>query len=134
MSGLGSDERVEPAGASPPTIAVLDLWKSFDGRDVLRGIHLEVARGESFVIVGGSGAGKSVLLKHIIGLMSPDRGHVIIDGEDLTNSSPTRCLEIRRKFGMSFQEGALFDSLNVFENIAFPAVVESHITASRHQD
>jgi len=111
---------VARGGGTPPAIAVIDLWKSFDGRDVLRGIHLEVARGESFVIVGGSGAGKSVLLKHIIGLISPDRGHVIIDGEDLTNSTSARCLEIRRKFGMSFQEGALFDSLNVFENIAFP--------------
>jgi phospholipid/cholesterol/gamma-HCH transport system ATP-binding protein len=75
-----------------------------------------------------------VLLKHIIGLISPDRGHVIIDGEDLTNSTPARCLEIRRKFGMSFQEGALFDSLNVFENIAFPlrrhaAMNEGEITA-----
>jgi phospholipid/cholesterol/gamma-HCH transport system ATP-binding protein len=120
MSQKGSDEGVTRTGNANPAIAVIDLWKSFDGRDVLRGIHVEVAAGESFVIVGGSGAGKSVLLKHIIGLIAPDRGHVIIDGEDLTNSSPARCLEIRRRFGMSFQEGALFDSLNVFENIAFP--------------
>jgi phospholipid/cholesterol/gamma-HCH transport system ATP-binding protein len=110
---------------SPPepgqsTIVVIDLWKSFAGRDVLRGVNLEVGRGESFVIVGASGAGKSVLLKHLIGLISPDRGHVIVDGEDLTRSDAARCLEIRRKFGMSFQEGALFDSMNVFENIAFP--------------
>ena len=110
------------AGLGPglPTIAVIDLWKSFAGREVLRGINLEVAPGESFVIVGGSGAGKSVLLKHIIGLIAPDRGHIIVDGEDLTQSDPVRCLAIRRKFGMSFQEGALFDSMNVFENIAFP--------------
>ncbi|MFI5166590.1 MAG: ABC transporter ATP-binding protein [Thermoanaerobaculales bacterium] len=103
-----------------PKLAMIDVWKSFAGREVLRGINLEVAPRESFVIVGGSGAGKSVLLKHLIGLVSPDRGHVIVDGEDLTNSPPARCLAIRRKFGMSFQEGALFDSLNVFENIAFP--------------
>jgi phospholipid/cholesterol/gamma-HCH transport system ATP-binding protein len=114
------DQRsVAPEGA-PPKIAVLDLWKSFAGNEVLRGVNLQVAPGESFVIVGASGAGKSVLLKHLIGLISPDRGNVIVDGEDLTNSTPARCLEIRRKFGMSFQEGALFDSLNVFENIAFP--------------
>jgi phospholipid/cholesterol/gamma-HCH transport system ATP-binding protein len=120
VSNLGANgERVGPAGGLP-TIAVIDLWKSFAGRQVLCGINLEVARGESFVIVGGSGAGKSVLLKHLIGLIAPDRGHVIVDGEDLTRSDPARCLEIRRKFGMSFQEGALFDSLNVFENIAFP--------------
>jgi phospholipid/cholesterol/gamma-HCH transport system ATP-binding protein len=113
------DTPAAPEGV-PPKIAVLDLWKSFAGNEVLRGINLEVAPGESFVIVGASGAGKSVLLKHLIGLISPDRGNVIVDGEDLTNSTPARCLEIRRKFGMSFQEGALFDSLNVFENIAFP--------------
>jgi len=105
---------------SEPKIAVIDLWKSFGGRQVLRGIGLEVQRGESLVIVGQSGAGKSVLLKHLIGLLSPEVGHVIIDGEDLTNSDPARCLEIRKKFGMSFQEGALFDSMDVFGNIAFP--------------
>ena len=103
-----------------PKIAVIDVWKSFDGRAVLRGVNLEVLARESFVIVGGSGAGKSVLLKHLIGLVSPDSGHVIVDGEDLTNSPPERCLTIRRKFGMAFQEGALFDSMDVFENIAFP--------------
>lgn len=109
-----------PAPASTPKIAVIDLWKSFQGRDVLRGINLEIAAGESLVIVGGSGAGKSVLLKHLIGLIQPDRGHIVVDGEDLACASKGVCLALRRKFGMSFQEGALFDSLNVFENIAFP--------------
>jgi phospholipid/cholesterol/gamma-HCH transport system ATP-binding protein len=108
------------AAKAGPKIAVIDLWKSFAGREVLRGINLEVQTGESLVVVGGSGAGKSVLLKHLIGLIPPERGHVIVDGEDLTNCEPARCLEIRRKFGMSFQEGALFDSMTVFENIAFP--------------
>ncbi|KDA53449.1 ABC transporter [Thermoanaerobaculum aquaticum] len=101
-------------------MAVIDLWKSFSGKEVLRGVNLTVAPGESLVIVGGSGAGKSVLLKHLIGLVQPDRGHVIVDGEDLACAEPERCLAIRRKFGMSFQEGALFDSMNVFDNIAFP--------------
>jgi phospholipid/cholesterol/gamma-HCH transport system ATP-binding protein len=113
------DRRIAQDGLGP-AIAVIDLRKSFAGREVLRGINLEVSPGESLVIVGQSGAGKSVLLKHVIGLIPPDKGHIIIDGEDLTNSDPARCLEIRRKFGMSFQEGALFDSMNVFENIAFP--------------
>jgi phospholipid/cholesterol/gamma-HCH transport system ATP-binding protein len=103
-----------------PKIAVIDLWKAFRGKEVLRGVNLEVAPGESFVIVGGSGAGKSVLLKHIIGLIHPDRGHIVVDGEDLATAPPDVCLALRRKFGMSFQEGALFDSMNVFENIAFP--------------
>lgn len=103
-----------------PKVAVIDLWKSFADKEVLRGINLEVWPGESLVIVGSSGAGKSVLLKHFIGLIQPDRGHVIVDGEDLTCAEPDKCLALRRKFGMAFQEGALFDSLNVFENVAFP--------------
>jgi phospholipid/cholesterol/gamma-HCH transport system ATP-binding protein len=115
-----ADGKAIGTDGSAPKIAVIDLWKSFAGREVLRGINLEVAPGESFVIVGGSGAGKTVLLKHLIGLIPPDRGQVIVDGEDLTNTEPARCLAIRRKFGMSFQEGALFDSMNVFENVAFP--------------
>ncbi len=118
---MATGERGESGrAAAPPKIAVIDLHKSFAGREVLRGVNLEVEAGESLVIVGGSGAGKSVLIKHLIGLITPERGHVIIDGEDLTNCEPARCLAIRRKFGMSFQEGALFDSMTVFENIAFP--------------
>ncbi len=105
---------------SVPKISVIDLWKSFQNRAVLRGINLGIEAGESLVIVGGSGAGKSVFLKHLIGLMRPDRGHVVVDGEDLACAATDVCLAMRRKFGMSFQEGALFDSLNVFENIAFP--------------
>lgn len=103
-----------------PKVAVIDLWKSFADKEVLRGINLEIWPGESLVIVGSSGAGKSVLLKHLIGLIQPDRGHVIVDGEDLACAEPDTCLALRRKFGMAFQEGALFDSLNVFENVAFP--------------
>jgi len=110
----------ENAARTGPKIAVIDLWKSFGGREVLRGIDIDVAVGESLVIVGGSGAGKSVFVKHLIGLIHPDSGHIIVDGEDLTQADPAVCLALRRKFGMSFQEGALFDSMDVFENIAFP--------------
>ncbi len=110
----------DPPAGRTPKIAVLDLWKSFGGKQVLRGVNLEVWPGESLVIVGGSGAGKSVLLKHLIGLIQPDRGHVIVNGEDLACAEPERCLVLRRKFGMSFQEGALFDSMTVYDNIAFP--------------
>lgn len=110
----------DPPAGRKPKIAVLDLWKSFGGKQVLRGVNLEVWPGESLVIVGGSGAGKSVLLKHLIGLIQPDRGHVIVDGEDLACAEPERCLALRRKFGMSFQEGALFDSMTVYDNVAFP--------------
>jgi phospholipid/cholesterol/gamma-HCH transport system ATP-binding protein len=96
------------------------LHKTFDGKQVLRDMSVSVARGESLVIVGGSGTGKSVTLKHIIGLMRPDKGRVVIDGQDITSLSEVELNQIRRRFGMSFQEGALFDSMSVFENIAFP--------------
>jgi phospholipid/cholesterol/gamma-HCH transport system ATP-binding protein len=111
---------VSTASLRSTKIAVIDLRKSFGGKEVLRGVGIEVEAGESLVIVGGSGAGKSVLLKHLIGLIQPDRGHIVVDGEDLTRADHAQALAIRRKFGMSFQEGALFDSMNVFENIAFP--------------
>ena len=103
-----------------PAISLQHLYKSFGERKVLDDMSLEVARGESVVIVGGSGTGKSVTLKHIIGLLQPDRGRVIIDGVEITALSAREANDFRRRFGMAFQEGALFDSMSVFENIAFP--------------
>lgn len=103
-----------------PIIELQDLWKSFGGRQVLREMSISVEKGETLVIVGGSGTGKSVTLKHIIGLLRPDRGHVLIDGHDITRMKDVELNQFRRRFGMSFQEGALFDSMSVFENIAFP--------------
>ena len=103
-----------------PMISVIGLSKSFGDKKVLNGIDLEVMRGESVVLVGGSGAGKSVFIKHLIGLLQPDDGHVVVDGVDLTVAPPEAVLELRKKFGMSFQEGALFDSMTVSDNIAFP--------------
>ena len=103
-----------------PMISVIGLFKSFAENEVLQGIDLDVVRGESLVMVGGSGAGKSVFLKHLIGLLQPDEGHVVVDGTDLTLVSPETALELRKRFGMSFQEGALFASMTVFDNIAFP--------------
>ncbi|MEJ2190474.1 MAG: ATP-binding cassette domain-containing protein, partial [Acidobacteriota bacterium] len=111
---------ISPPGVSEPMISVIGLSKSFADNEVLKGVDLEVLRGESLVIVGGSGAGKSVLLKHLIGLLQPDHGNVVVDGVDLTLVSPETALELRKRFGMSFQEGALFDSMTVFDNIAFP--------------
>ena len=103
-----------------PVISVQHVDKTLGGKQVLRDLSIDVERGESFVIVGGSGQGKSVTLKHIIGLMRPDRGRIVIDGEDIGAMKPVELNRFRRKFGMSFQEGALFDSMSVFENIAFP--------------
>src|SRR5215470_12330951 len=103
-----------------PTISLQHLYKSFNGKPVLRDMSIDIQSGESVVIVGGSGTGKSVTLKHIIGLMQPDSGHVYVEGNDLCCMKPMEMNRFRRRFGMAFQEGALFDSMSVFENIAFP--------------
>jgi phospholipid/cholesterol/gamma-HCH transport system ATP-binding protein len=96
-----------------------DLHKSFQENKVLRGVDLQVIRGETLVILGGSGSGKSVLLRHTIGLMVPDRGRVIVDGTDLTGLSEEDLMPVRKKIGMLFQGSALFDSMDVFENVAY---------------
>jgi len=101
-------------------IEVRKLYKSFNGTSVLRGVNLEVRKGETMAIIGGSGCGKSVLLKHLIGLLKPDRGQVLIEGTDIVPLSERAMAPVRRKFGMLFQGAALFDSLNVYENVAFP--------------
>lgn len=101
-------------------IRIEKLWKSFDEKEVLRGVDLLVPEGASMVIMGGSGVGKSVLLKHVIGLLHPDSGSVYVEGQDICSLTEKAMNDIRTHFGMSFQEGALFDSMTVFENIAFP--------------
>jgi len=101
-------------------IEVKGLHKSFGALKVLKGVDLQIPKGQTTVILGRSGTGKSVLLKHIIGLMSPDRGKVWIDGVDITRLGDRDLNEVRKKFGMLFQEAALFDSMTVRENVAFP--------------
>src|SRR5215471_15750129 len=94
---------------SAPKLEARDLHKSFGPKVVLDGISFTVAPGESLVIIGPSGTGKSVLLKHLIGLIRPDSGSVLVDGQDFWNLDALAQSEVRKKFGMSFQEGALFD-------------------------
>ena len=101
-------------------IKIVDLHKSFGAQEVLKGVNLEIPKGKITFIMGRSGTGKSVLLKHIIGLMVPDRGKILVDGEDITRLSERELMRLRKRFGMLFQEGALFDSLTVGENVAFP--------------
>src|SRR5688572_29085018 len=117
-----------------PIVSLREISKSFAGKPVLRSMSLDVHKGESVVIVGGSGTGKSVTLKHIIGLMKPDEGHVLIEGRDLCCMKPFELNEFRRRFGMSFQEGALFDSMSVFENIAFPLRRHTKMTEQEIED
>ena len=106
--------------AESPMIAVRGLTKKIGLQEILRGIDLTVAKGETLVIIGRSGGGKSVLLKHLIGLMHPDAGEIWIDGENIIGLGERKLAAIRRKVGILFQGGALFDSMTVEENIAFP--------------
>jgi len=102
-----------------PKISLRGVTKAFGDKRVLRGIDLDVAAGESVVVIGGSGTGKSVLLKCILGLMRPDSGSIKVDGEETTGLGDGERTEVMRKFGMLFQGGALFDSLRVWQNVAF---------------
>ncbi|MDQ6626545.1 MAG: ATP-binding cassette domain-containing protein, partial [Verrucomicrobiota bacterium] len=103
-----------------PMISVRGLTKSIGTQEILRGVDLDVGKGETLVIIGRSGGGKSVLLKHLIGLMQPDAGEIWIEGQNILGLSERKLAAIRRKVGILFQSGALFDSMTVEENIAFP--------------
>jgi phospholipid/cholesterol/gamma-HCH transport system ATP-binding protein len=101
-------------------IEVVDLWKAFGPNQVLKGVSLEIPKGTTFVVLGGSGSGKTVLLKHVIGLFKPDRGVVRVNGIEIAKLEGKELTEARRMFGMVFQGAALFDSMSVFDNVAFP--------------
>jgi len=111
-------------------IEVRELKKSFGPQPILDGVSFSIAKGEALVIIGRSGGGKSVLLKHIIGLLQPDAGQVVIDGEDITRMNERELIRVRRKFGMVFQGAALFDSMNVAENVAFAFRRQKQFTES----
>src|SRR5919206_2074986 len=106
--------------AQPPAIKVVGVQKELGGHPVLRGVDLTIPAGKLTTIIGRSGGGKSVLLKHIIGLLQPDRGQVWIAGTDISRMRGRELNEVRKRFAMLFQGAALFDSLTVFENVAFP--------------
>ena len=107
-------------------IQVKNLYKEFEGNQVLKGLYLDVEKGETVVVMGRSGCGKSVLLKLIMGLLKPDGGEIWIDGRETTGLAEKQMDEVRKRFGMVFQSSALFDSLTVGENVAF--------SVSRHTD
>ena len=115
-------------------ITIADLHKSFGANHVLRGVNLTVEPGESMVVIGGSGSGKSVLIKHIIGLLKPDRGSILVDGEEVTTMRERQLKELRKKFGMLFQAAALFDSLTVGENVAFALVEHTRLSRAEIAD
>ena len=119
----GTQNQASPAesasGPRTPKIRIRDLYKSFGTKHVLCGMDLDVGVGESVVVIGGSGSGKSVTLKCVLGLLQPDEGSIQVDGEEVVGLGGESLEQVRRKFGMLFQNAALFDSLPVWENVAF---------------
>ncbi len=115
-------------------IELIDIHKSFGKQAVLSGLNLRIEDDRTTVIIGRSGGGKSVLLKHIIGLIKPDRGQVVVDGTDITRLDDHGLNEVRKKFGMLFQEAALFDSMTVGDNVAFPLREHSRMKESEIRD
>jgi len=111
---------MSPPPAPQPMIDVQDVWKSFAGFPVLKGVNLQIHEGTTVVILGASGSGKTVLMKHIMGLFKPDRGQVIVDGENISTMNRQELAVFRQRMGMVFQSSALFDSMTVGENVAFP--------------
>ncbi len=102
-----------------PAIEFKDVHLSFDDRKVLDGLSFTVRRGETKIILGGSGGGKSTTIKLLLGLLKPDEGRIFVDGEDITDYTEAEMMSVRKKMGMVFQEGALFDSLSVYDNVAY---------------
>ncbi len=109
-------------------IEIRDLRKSFADKQVLQGVDLEIASGQTTTIIGGSGSGKSVLFKHVIGLMKPDAGSILVDGEDITQMGESDLYRMVEKFGLVFQSGALFDSMTVGKNVAFGIKKQKGVT------
>lgn len=115
----GLEERVDDTNRIVPAIEFKDVELAFDEKLVLDKVSFTVRRGETKIVLGGSGTGKSTIINLVLGLLKPDAGRVIIDGEDVTEFDEPEMMRIRKKIGMVFQEGALFDSLSVYENVAY---------------
>jgi len=115
-------------------IKLENIYKKFGTQQVLRGLNLDIPAGKITVVIGRSGEGKSVLLKHLMGLMVPDQGRVIVDGKDISTLDETSLNDFRKRFGMLFQNAALFDSMNVFDNVAFPLVEHSDFSKTKIRD
>lgn len=110
---------VDDTDRAIPAIEFRDVTMIFDDRKILNNLSFKVMKGETKIILGGSGCGKSTTIKLVLGLLKPDTGQILVDGEDITNYGEAEMMKVRKKIGMIFQEGALFDSLSVYENVAF---------------
>ena len=120
--------------AIPSMLALRNVTKAFDGQVVLNDLNLDIETGKITSVIGPSGEGKSVLLKHMIGLLKPDSGEVIADGDVISGMRGSSLNRIREKFGMLFQNAALFDSMTVFENVAFPLQEKTHLSPAEIRD
>jgi phospholipid/cholesterol/gamma-HCH transport system ATP-binding protein len=110
---------VDNKDRSTPAMEFQDVYLSFDEKVILKGLSFKVLRGETKIILGGSGGGKSTIIKLVLGLLKPDSGRILVDGEDITDYNEVQMMGVRKKIGMVFQEGALFDSLSVYHNVAY---------------
>ncbi len=110
---------VDDSARVTPAIEFRDVHLSFDDRKILDGLSFKVQKGETKIILGGSGCGKSTTIKLVLGLLKPDEGQILVDGEDITNYTESQMMVVRKNFGMIFQEGALFDSLSVYDNVGY---------------
>ena len=110
---------IDDSDRAIPAIEFRDVTITFDGRKILNNLSFKVMKGETKMILGGSGCGKSTTIKLVLGLLKPDTGQILVDGEDITHYGEAEMMKVRKKIGMIFQEGALFDSLSVYENVAF---------------
>src|SRR5215467_6598978 len=115
-------------------IRVVELYKSFGKQSVLKGINLDLETGKLTTIIGGSGSGKTVLLKHLNALLLPDRGSVLVDGTDITKIGENALNKIRQKFGVLFQGAALLDSMSIAENVAFPLREKTNLSEGEIQE
>ncbi|HEX6279242.1 MAG TPA: ATP-binding cassette domain-containing protein [Pyrinomonadaceae bacterium] len=115
----GLDEPVNDRDRVAPVIEFRDVHMAFDDKVILDGVNFSIHRGETKIVLGRSGSGKSTIIRLLLGLIKPDSGQILIDGEDITDLSEVEILPVRRKIGMVFQEGALFDSISVYENVAY---------------
>ncbi len=112
-------QEVDDSDRIVPAIEFRDVHLGFDDRKVLNGLSFKVMKGETKIILGGSGCGKSTTIKLVLGLLKPDSGQILVDGEDITNRTEVEMMKVRKNIGMIFQEGALFDSLSVYDNVAY---------------
>lgn len=117
-----------------PIVSLRGIRKSFGPHEVLKGVDLDVESGSITIVIGPSGCGKSVLIKHVIGLLRPDAGEIRVEGQDITRLPERDMVAVRRKFGMLFQQSALFDSMNVLDNVTFPLVEHTRLSRKKMRD